>query len=99
MRSIVAGALTCIVVEPSIAQEQMNINSMCIVCDAGGFFRGQAQNGTIINQEFSGGEMCVDTVSHGDQNGPYINFTRNGQPWPSRPWGVRADSWNLTCAE
>lgn len=81
------------------AEQEMTVFDLCLECKSGGYLRGQAQNGSIVNEEFAGGKMCVDTISHGDQNGPYINFTRDGQPWPPRPWGVRADSWRLTCAK
>ena len=79
---------------------QLTPQTVCIPCERGGVLRGQAQNGSFIDETFSGeSRVCIDTIQLGGETGPYINFTRNGEAWPSRPWGVRANSWSITCAE
>ena len=97
---LLCGLASALIAPAAFAQNQLTPQTACIQCETGGVIRGQAQNGSFIDETFSGNsKMCINTMSLGGETGPYINFTRNGEAWPSLPWGVRANSWSITCAE
>jgi hypothetical protein len=66
---------------------------------ATGELSGYGGDGLVYSAKWKGGNRALKPVEYYDLNGtPYFHFVLDDQMWPSAEWGIRSDSWWITCA-
>ncbi len=66
------------------------------ICRNGGQVSGIGGDNKHYTKSWSGyGE--IETITYINNNKTFVHPLKNGERWPSREWGVSADSWTVTC--
>ena len=66
---------------------------------ATGEVSGYGGDGLVYSATWEGGNRVLKPVEYYDSIGTtYFHFLLDDQMWPSAEWGIRSDSWWITCA-